>query len=47
MWNSCQITFINRGVSKPFFRQGYTLSPGWLHPLEVMATPSVEKGVAL
>lgn len=27
--------------------QGYTFSSGWLHPLEVMATPSAGKGVAL
>ena len=27
--------------------QGYTFSSGWQHPLEVMATPSAGKGVAL
>ena len=28
-------------------KKGYTLYPGWLHPLGQMATPSGSKGVAL
>lgn len=28
-------------------KKGYTLSPGWLHPLGQMATPSRAKGVAI